>query len=91
MLTNQAKKKLVSEKNISRYFHQMGHWARNALPKPLISATNTSKRLAFYHSYKSWKSNDWGNVIFSDESKFNLLYSDVGLTQIIEFVTLYIN
>ena len=73
---NQGKENCVSEKTISRYLHQMGYWARNACPKPLISATNTSKRLAYYHSYKSWKSNNWGNVIFSDESKFNLHSSD---------------
>lgn len=35
-------------------------------------------RLIFARKYKSWTSNDWRSVIFSDETKINLINPDCG-------------
>ena len=75
-LFNKGKPKNVSGKTISRNLHAMGFWARRACKKPLVSTANQKKRLAFYNKCKSWGPSDWKNVIFSDESKFNLIGSD---------------
>lgn len=44
--------------------------------KPLISAKNRKLRLAFAKRHRSWTSSEWSNVLWSDESKFNLVSSD---------------
>ena len=73
---NDAKYQRVSSKTVSRALHKMGFWARRPCKKPLVSRTNKKKRLAFFHKHKTWGIKQWKNVVYSDESKFNLLNSD---------------
>ena len=77
-LYNEGKQKQqkVSSKTLSRNLHQLGFWSRRAAKKPLVSKANRKKRLAFYHYHKGWNLNKWSDVLFSDESKFNLLNCD---------------
>ena len=75
-LYNHAKDQNVSSKTVSRTLHKMGFWARRPCKKPLISQVNKRKRLGFYHEHKNWAVKQWKNIVFSDESKFNLLNSD---------------
>ena len=56
--------------------HSMGFRARVACKKPLISLKNWKKRLAYYNKHKSWRLKQWKNVIFINESKFNLITND---------------
>ena len=44
--------------------------------KPFLSAPNRKKCLQFALEYKDWMVEDWGKIIFSAESKFNLYKSD---------------
>lgn len=44
--------------------------------KPWISKKNVKARLEFARAHKDWSVGDWGRVLWSDESKFNLFSSD---------------
>ena len=66
----------VSAKTVSRNLHHLGFRSRRAAKKPLVSKANRKKRLAFYHHHKGWNLNKWSDVLFSDESKFNLYNCD---------------
>ena len=39
--------------------------------KPLLNSSQVKKRLEFCHFYKTWTSEDWANVLFSDDSTFH--------------------
>ena len=41
-----------------------------------LSAANRKKSLQFAFEHKDWKVEDWGKIILSDESKFNLYKND---------------
>lgn len=41
-----------------------------AARKPLVTASNKKARLQFAEAHASWTADDWGRVIFSDESTF---------------------
>ena len=45
---------------------------RRAAKKPLLSRENIRDRLIFCKRYRDWTAEDWGKVIFSDESPFPL-------------------
>lgn len=47
--------------------------------KPLLSNINKRKRLAFAKKYRNWKSDDWMQVIWSDESSFTRVNSKKSL------------
>lgn len=44
--------------------------------KPFMNDANRQKRLEFAKMYLNKPIEFWKNVIFSDESKFNIFYSD---------------
>lgn len=44
--------------------------------KPLLAKRHVLARLNFAHKYKNWTVDDWRRVIFSDETKINLINSD---------------
>lgn len=44
--------------------------------KPMISMKNKAKRLKFAKEHLNWPISKWKTVLFSDESKFNLIGSD---------------
>ena len=46
--------------------------SRRAAKKPLLSRKNFRDRLIFCKRYRDWTAEDWGKVIFSDESPFRL-------------------
>ena len=46
--------------------------SRKAAKKPLLSRKNIRDRLIFCKRYRDWTAEDWGKVIFSDESHFEL-------------------
>ena len=80
-LFNVGKEVTLSQKTVGRNIHSLGFHARRACKKPLISSKNRLKRLAYHKRLKLWSVNDWKDVIFSDESKFNLFHSD-GLVKV---------
>ncbi|KZS00198.1 TE: Transposable element Tcb1 Transposase, partial [Daphnia magna] len=45
---------------------------RVAAKKPLLRKQNVAKRLAFAKDHVNWTNEQWGQVLFSDESKFEI-------------------
>lgn len=66
----------VSRKTVSRRLNEIGLFARSPVKKPLISNKNKKLRLSFAQTHVLWTEEQWQNVFFSDESKFNLFGSD---------------
>lgn len=55
--------------------HQLGYYARSGKRKPLVSEKNRKLRLQFARFSKNL-TNEWNNIIFSDESRFLLFAND---------------
>ncbi|KAM7290631.1 putative nuclease HARBI1 isoform X1 [Ixodes scapularis] len=55
---------------VRRRLHEGSLHTRVPVRKPLLSAINKSKRLAFAEEHVSWTVDDWRMVLFSDESTF---------------------
>lgn len=66
----------ISRKTVSRRLNEVGLFARSPAKKPLISNKNKKLRLNFAQQHALWTDDQWRNVFFSDESKFNVLGSD---------------
>lgn len=62
----------VSASTIRRALHNNGLFGRIPRKKPLISKTNQQRRLNFAKKYQNHDSSFWKNVLFSDESKFEV-------------------
>lgn len=66
----------VTSRTIRYALNSEGLHGRVPRKKPYISETNRKKRLAFAREYVQKPLSFWENVVFSDESKFNLFGSD---------------
>ncbi|CAJ1053421.1 hypothetical protein NFI96_000349 [Xyrichtys novacula] len=60
----------VSARTVRRRLLEAGLVSRRAAKKPLLSRKNIKDRLIFCKKYRDWTAEDWGKVIFSDESPF---------------------
>ena len=50
--------------------------ARRPIKKPLVSKKNRKARLEFAKKYQRWTPQQWGKILWSDESKFMMFSSD---------------
>lgn len=78
-LTDEVSKiinKPLSADTVRRVLKSDGYNGRVARKKPYVSAVNKKKRVAFAKDYVNKPNSFWNQVIFSDESKFNLFGSD---------------
>ena len=66
----------VSRDTVARALKSSGYSCRIKKKKPRLTEKHKKARFNFAKKYESWTSEDWKNVIWSDESKFNLLNSD---------------
>jgi transposase len=66
----------VSAQKVRNALKQRGYNGRVARKKPWISKINSNKRLAFVKSHSNKDKDFWKSLIFTDESKFNLIGSD---------------
>lgn len=67
---------IVSPQTIRNVLHDKGYRGCVARKKPFISAKNKKKRLEYAQKYVVKPEEFWQNVIFTDESKFNIFGSD---------------
>ena len=65
--SNQIQKK-ISRTTISKILKNYHIRTRYARRKPLTTKRIRKERLRFCRKYKRWKSSDWKNVIFTDET-----------------------
>ncbi|CAK9832675.1 Transposable element Tc1 transposase, partial [Anthophora retusa] len=61
---------------VRRRLNEFGLMGRVARKKPLISKKNRKERLTFVKEHIKWTREQWGKVVFTDESKFNRVGSD---------------
>ncbi|GFT24390.1 transposable element Tc1 transposase [Trichonephila clavipes] len=66
----------VSAETVRRVLRKAGYNGRVARKKPLIGKRNRVKRLKFVKEHILKPQQFWNEVIFSDESKFNIFGSD---------------
>lgn len=55
---------------VRQRLHEAGLRSRTAARKPLLSDHHKAARLLFAQSHKDWTAEDWGQVMFTDESTF---------------------
>lgn len=68
--------KKVCPQTVRNCLHSAGYHGRVARRKPYVSEINKQKRLAFARLHINEPDSFWENVIFSDESKFNIFGYD---------------
>ena len=62
----------VSQSTIQRALHEHNINSRIAAKKPFIGEVNQAKRLAFAKKYQNLTIDDWKNVLWTDESSFEI-------------------
>ena len=78
-IKNELKENYDSDIHVStvkRLLISYGLHGRRPTKKPLISAKNKKLRIAFAKRHKLWTNSEWSSILWSDESKFNLVSSD---------------
>jgi transposase len=70
-ITNNAPSN-VSQSTIRRALHENNINSRIAAKKPFIKDVNQAKRLAFALKHKNLTADDWKNVLWTDESSFEV-------------------
>jgi len=76
-LANQLKARSLrrSRETIRRYMInelKWKNWRRKKIP--LLTATHRMKRISFAREHEHWTTEDWSNVMFTDESPFKVFY-----------------
>jgi transposase len=66
----------VGRKTIARALGTFGYVARIKIKKPRLTVKQKKERLQWARDHSSWTSDDWRNVIWSDETKFTLVNSE---------------
>src|SRR5216684_1114324 len=66
----------VSSKTVRNVLKKHSFKAVTKKKKPLLSAMHRKKCLAFALKYKEWTVEDWKRIIWSDETKINMIGSD---------------
>ena len=64
-----------STRTIQRVLHEEGYSGHAAKKKPFISEKNRKKRFGWCNMKKNWIE-QWENIIWSDESRFELFNND---------------
>jgi transposase len=66
----------VCSKTVSRVLKEFGFVARIKKKKPKLTTAHKKARLAWAKKYENWSVEEWKKVVWSDESKFNVIQSD---------------
>jgi transposase len=65
----------VCDSTVRHILHSNNYYGRVAIKKPLVSEKNRKKRFGWCNFRKFWKK-EWDNIIFSDESRFEIFQND---------------
>jgi hypothetical protein len=58
----------IDASTVRRRLLHLGRKARKPIKKQLLTSAMKQKRLAWANKYRSWTTDDWKKVAFSDES-----------------------
>jgi hypothetical protein len=73
---NQINPQPVSVTTIKKRLREAGLIAKRVVKRPALKKQHVHGRLQFVKKYKEWTEEDWASVIWSDESKVNMICSD---------------
>lgn len=62
----------VCKRTLSTYINKLGFSNRVAVRKPYLSKKHKLARLAFAKAHKRWTMSDWRNIMWTDESSFEI-------------------
>ena len=62
----------VCKRTLSTYIKRLGFGNRLAARKPYLSQKHKADRLAFAKAHKRWTLSDWRNIMWTDESSFEI-------------------
>lgn len=62
----------LSTSTVQRRLREAGIFGRVASKKPLLTTRHVKARLAWAKLHTNWTQKDWENVLFTDESKFEI-------------------
>lgn len=65
----------ISDSTVKRRLHNVGLFGRVAVKKPLLRKQNKQKRLKWAKEHMSWTTEQWQQVLWSDESPFQIFGS----------------
>ena len=68
----------LSQSTVVRRLRAMGYKSRIPACKPLLNRIQKANRLQWAKAKAHWTLKQWERILFSDESKFNLSFSDKG-------------
>ena len=64
--------KHISARTVRRRLLEVGLKGCKARKKPYLSQANNKKRLEFAKNHENWTPDDWGEIVWSDESNFEV-------------------
>ena len=64
--------KNLSARTVRRRLLEVGLKGCKARKKPYLSQANMKKRLEFAKKHENWTPDDWGKIVWSDESNFQV-------------------
>lgn len=76
LLWREMIKKDVSVDTCKRALKRMGYGFYTAKEKPLLTSLQKKKRLRFAKDHENWTLDQWREIIWSDESKFEVTVGD---------------
>ncbi|GBN86728.1 hypothetical protein AVEN_216611-1 [Araneus ventricosus] len=62
----------ISRQTVSRRLHELGLFARRPVVCVPLSTAHVRPRLHWVREHRSWTPEQWGRVLFTDESRFNI-------------------
>lgn len=69
---NELRLNAISDSTVKRRLSEVGLNGRVAKKKPFLNKKNMKKRLEFAKSHLHWTEDDWAQVLWTDESKFEI-------------------
>ena len=64
--------KHISARTVRKRLLEVGLKGCKARKKPYLSQANKKKRLEFAKNHENWTPDDWGKIVWSDESNFEV-------------------
>ncbi|GFY26933.1 transposable element Tc3 transposase [Trichonephila clavipes] len=70
--TTQATARPISRFTVARRLHGGGLFARRPIWCVPLTPAHPKKRPLWFREHRNWRDNEWGRVLFTDESRFGL-------------------
>ncbi|GFV41231.1 transposable element Tcb2 transposase [Trichonephila clavipes] len=71
--TTQATGRPISRFTVARRLHGGGLFARRPVRCVPLTPAHRRRRSLWYREHRNWRDNEWGRVLFTDQSRFSLL------------------